>query len=150
MLTIYLPSRYQFSYLSTLIWNLFLPELVRKMKSNVNSVKVHAQWSNNGHSLDGVLMGVGSMWPFSVTKFMSEIKVASFLPCHLCQMVWNLVHLPHLVPNNMTLLTSVAIQPKKTHGGVIWLVKVQILNFFWVKQAFLFNFEWYNLFMGFQ
>jgi len=28
------------------------------------------------------------------------------------------------------------------------LVKVQILNLFWVKQAFLFNFECYYLFMA--
>jgi len=32
-----------------------------KMKPNINSVEVHPLWSNNGHPLDGVLVGVGSM-----------------------------------------------------------------------------------------
>jgi hypothetical protein len=83
------------------------------MKPNINVVEVHSQLSNNGHPLDAVLLGVGSMLPFVVIKFLFEVKVISFLPCHLCQMVRNVVHLIHLVPNNMTFLTSVVIQPKK-------------------------------------
>jgi len=58
-----------------------------KMKPNINSVEVNPQWSGDGHPLDGVLMGVGSLSPFVVTKFMFEVKVTSFLPSHLCQMV---------------------------------------------------------------
>jgi hypothetical protein len=33
------------------------------MKPNINSVEVHPQLSNNGHSVDGVLVGAGSLWP---------------------------------------------------------------------------------------
>jgi hypothetical protein len=35
------------------------------VKSNINSVKVHPQLSNNGHPVDGALVGVGSLWPLS-------------------------------------------------------------------------------------
>jgi hypothetical protein len=41
--TIYLPSSYLFSYLSAYIWDLFLTELVTKVKPNINSVDVHPQ-----------------------------------------------------------------------------------------------------------
>jgi hypothetical protein len=33
-----------------------------KMKQNIDSVEVHPQLSNNGHVVDGVLVGVGSLW----------------------------------------------------------------------------------------
>ncbi len=62
--TIYLPSRYLFSYLSTYIWDLFLTKLVTKVKPNLNSVEVHPQLSNNGHPVDGALVGAaGSLLP---------------------------------------------------------------------------------------
>jgi hypothetical protein len=48
------------SYLSTNIRDQFLTELVTKVKSNINSVEVHLQLSNNGHPLDSALMGAGS------------------------------------------------------------------------------------------
>jgi hypothetical protein len=32
--------------------------LVTKVKPNINSVEVHPQLSNNGHPMDGALMGV--------------------------------------------------------------------------------------------
>jgi hypothetical protein len=32
------------------------------MKSNINSVEVHPQLSNNGHRVDGALVGAGSLW----------------------------------------------------------------------------------------
>jgi hypothetical protein len=35
-------------------------ELVIKVKPNIILVKVHPQLSNNGHPLDGALVGVGS------------------------------------------------------------------------------------------
>jgi hypothetical protein len=35
----------------------FLTELVTKVKPNINSVEVHPQLSNNGHPVDGVLVG---------------------------------------------------------------------------------------------
>jgi len=34
------------------------------MKPNINSVEVHPQLSNNGHPVDGVLVGAGSLWPW--------------------------------------------------------------------------------------
>jgi hypothetical protein len=33
--------------------------LVTKVKPNINSVEVHPQLSNNGHPMDGVLVGAG-------------------------------------------------------------------------------------------
>ncbi len=30
---------------------------------NINSVEVHPQLSNNGHPVDGALVGAGSLWP---------------------------------------------------------------------------------------
>jgi len=61
--TIYLPSSYLFSYLSTYIRDLFLTKLVTKVKPNLNSVEVHPQLSNNGHPVDGALVGAGSLLP---------------------------------------------------------------------------------------
>jgi hypothetical protein len=34
-------------------------ELVTKVKPNINLVGVHSQLSNNGHPVDGVLVGAG-------------------------------------------------------------------------------------------
>jgi hypothetical protein len=36
------------------------------MKPDVNSVEVHLQPSHNGHPVDGVLVGAGSLWPICV------------------------------------------------------------------------------------
>jgi len=33
------------------------------VKPNVNSVEVHPSLSNNGHPVDGALVGAGSQWP---------------------------------------------------------------------------------------
>jgi hypothetical protein len=33
------------------------------VKSNINSVEVHPQLSNNSHPVDGALVGAGSLWP---------------------------------------------------------------------------------------
>ncbi len=37
--------------------------LVTKMKPYINSVEVHPQLSNNGHPVDGALVGAGLQWP---------------------------------------------------------------------------------------
>jgi hypothetical protein len=37
---------------------------------------------------------------------------------------------------------------KKIHGEINLIGQNTNLEFFWVKQASLVNFEWYNLFMG--
>jgi hypothetical protein len=41
--------------------------LVTKVKPNINSVDVHPQLSNNGHPVNGVLVGAGSLWPNLMT-----------------------------------------------------------------------------------
>jgi hypothetical protein len=41
----------------------FLTELVTKVKPNLNSSEVHPEPSNNGHPVDGALVGAGSLWP---------------------------------------------------------------------------------------
>jgi hypothetical protein len=42
---------------------LFPTALVTKVKPNITSVEVHPQLSNNGHPMDGALVGAGSLWP---------------------------------------------------------------------------------------
>ncbi len=37
------------------------------MKPKFNSVEVHPELSNNGHPVDGALMGAGSLWPINAT-----------------------------------------------------------------------------------
>jgi hypothetical protein len=60
----YKPSTYlAVTYFPTYIRDLFLTELVTKVKPNINSVKVYAQLSNNGHPVHGVLVGASSLWP---------------------------------------------------------------------------------------
>jgi hypothetical protein len=49
--------------------------LVTKLKPNINSVEVHPQLSNNGHPVDGVLVGAGSLWPWG-TGLVEPITVS--------------------------------------------------------------------------
>jgi hypothetical protein len=42
--------------------DLFHTEWVIKVKPNINSIEVHPQLSNNGHPVDGPLVGAGSLW----------------------------------------------------------------------------------------
>jgi hypothetical protein len=62
----YKPSTYlevaYFPCLSPYIWDLFPTELDTKGKPNITSVEVHPQLSNNGHQVDGALVGAGSVW----------------------------------------------------------------------------------------
>jgi hypothetical protein len=63
----YKPSTYQvltyFLYqVPTYVWDLFPSELATKVKPNINSVAVHPYLSNNGHPVDGALVGAGSQW----------------------------------------------------------------------------------------
>jgi hypothetical protein len=61
----YLKVAYFPTYLP--IWDLFLTELVTMMKQNINSVELRPQLSNNGHPVNGALVGAGSLWaPSSV------------------------------------------------------------------------------------
>ncbi len=58
LVVIYFPT-----YLA--IYETYFPtELVTKVKSNINSLEVHPQLSNNGHPVDGVLVGADSLWLF--------------------------------------------------------------------------------------
>ncbi len=45
------------------------------MKSDVNSVEVHLQPSRNGHPVDGVLVGAGSLWPICVVPCGDQLGV---------------------------------------------------------------------------
>jgi len=46
------------------MWDLFLIELVvTKVKPYTNSIEVHPQLNNNKHTIDDLLVGVGSLWP---------------------------------------------------------------------------------------
>jgi len=33
------------------------------MNPNINLVEIHPQLNNNRHPMDGVLVGIGSLWP---------------------------------------------------------------------------------------
>jgi hypothetical protein len=45
------------------------------VKSNINSVEVHPQPSKNGHLVDGVLMGAGSLWTeINMNMYFSAMK----------------------------------------------------------------------------
>jgi hypothetical protein len=57
----YLVRTYFPTYLPMYETYIFPTELVTKMKSNINSVEVHPQLSNNRHPVDGVLVGAGSL-----------------------------------------------------------------------------------------
>jgi hypothetical protein len=35
------------------------------VKPNINSIEVHPQLNNNGHPMDGALVGAGALWPNS-------------------------------------------------------------------------------------
>jgi hypothetical protein len=59
----YLAVTYFPAYLPIYIRDLFPTELVSKVNPNINSVEVHPQLSNNGHPVDGALLGAGSLWP---------------------------------------------------------------------------------------
>jgi hypothetical protein len=52
LLVTYFPT-----YLPIYIRDLFPTELVTKVKPNIKSVQVHPQLSNNGHPVDGALVG---------------------------------------------------------------------------------------------
>jgi hypothetical protein len=47
---------YLFSWMSKI-------HTLHKMKPKINSIEVHPQLSNNGHPVDGALVGAGSLWP---------------------------------------------------------------------------------------
>ncbi len=40
----------------------FLQKWLTRWNQIINSVEVHPQLSNNGHPVDGVLVGAGSLW----------------------------------------------------------------------------------------
>jgi len=46
---------------------IFLQNWLPRWNRILTSVKVHPQLSNNGHSVDGVLVGAGSRWPWETT-----------------------------------------------------------------------------------
>jgi hypothetical protein len=82
---IYLFSNYLFSYLPIYILDLFVTKLVTKVKSNIKSVKVHPQLSNNGHPMDCPLVGVGSPWLVQAfdTKKISYMYYFDMCTCHI-------------------------------------------------------------------
>jgi hypothetical protein len=45
------------------------------MEPDVNSVEVHLQLSHNGHPVDGVLVGAGSLWPICVVPSKDQLGV---------------------------------------------------------------------------
>jgi len=58
----YLVVTYFLTYLTN-VRDLFFTKLVIKVKPDINSVEVLPQLSNNGHPVDGAMMGACSPWP---------------------------------------------------------------------------------------
>ncbi len=86
--SIYLRGSYLFSYLFTYIWDLFPTELVTKLKPNINwdeGVEIHPQPSNNGHPMDGVLVGAGSLWPVHSISPCQKINTRCAVGASECQ-----------------------------------------------------------------
>jgi hypothetical protein len=50
----------------------FLTKLVNKVKPNINSIEIHSSMSNNGHPIDGALVGVSSLWPYFMGCYRSS------------------------------------------------------------------------------
>ncbi len=62
----YKPSTYLvITYFPTYlrIYETYFLQLVTKVRPNINSVEVHSQLSDNGHPVDGALVGAASQWP---------------------------------------------------------------------------------------
>jgi hypothetical protein len=61
--------------------------LITKVKPNINSVEVHPQLSNNGHPVDGALVGAGSLWPtklrYSVFFTFMDIYIGKIYLLHI-------------------------------------------------------------------
>jgi len=57
--------------------------LVTKVKPNINSVDVHPQLSNNGHPVDGALVGACSLWPllWTITSVATSFENPWDHPC---------------------------------------------------------------------
>jgi hypothetical protein len=62
-------------FLLVYVQDLFVIELITKVKPNNNSIEVHPQLSNNGHLVDGALVGVGSLWPIGSLCYFLTARV---------------------------------------------------------------------------
>jgi hypothetical protein len=58
----------------------FLHKGLPKVKSDINSVEVHPQLSDDSHPVDGALVGAGSLWPTAASYIVYK---AEFEPCSL-------------------------------------------------------------------
>jgi len=63
------------------VWDLFLTELVTKVKPEINSVDVHPQLSNNGHAVDGALVGAGSLMTGTWRSVREESALFTAISC---------------------------------------------------------------------
>ncbi len=60
------------TYLVVTYFPTYLPLYICDLFPNINSVEVHPQLSNNGHPVDGALVGAGSLWP-NQTRYIFEM-----------------------------------------------------------------------------
>jgi hypothetical protein len=57
------------------------------MKPNVNWVELHPQMNNNGHPMDGALVGAGSLWPNLLRSGKRSNKVVHMLTKSIINMI---------------------------------------------------------------
>ncbi len=58
----------------------FLHKGLPKVKSDINSVDIHAQLSDDSYPVDGALVGAGSLWPTSWILYQAKFEPCSLQP----------------------------------------------------------------------
>jgi hypothetical protein len=59
------------------------------LKDQTNSVEVHPQLSNNGHPVDGVLVGAGSLWPWGTAPCTNRPRRTDYSKFPHSQICWS-------------------------------------------------------------
>jgi hypothetical protein len=70
------------------MYETYFRKLVTKVKPNINSVEVHPQLSNNGHPVDGAMVGAGSVWSPVQTSILTIIESVDRLARYLRGEEW--------------------------------------------------------------
>jgi len=70
------------------MYETYFRKLVTKVKPNINSVEVHPQLSNNGHPVDGAMVGAGSVWSAVQTSILTIIESVDRLARYLRGKEW--------------------------------------------------------------
>jgi len=53
------------------------------VKANTNSGEIHPQLSNNGHPVDGAMVGAGSLWPSETYSHVRDVQMRPGVRCRV-------------------------------------------------------------------